>query len=125
MIYPSLEPHQCLVSLLAAKRLAGVAPDVNLGHTPPASMSKAAHCGLQSQRRHHQKSKTGYLWSHKKDFCSPKKLFDFQNFVVTNTSNKYMLRILFKLLQGSDRFQFPKYLIVISIILKHHFHCKL
>ena len=118
MIDPSLEPHQCLVSLLAAKRLAGFAPDVNLGHTPPASMNKAAHCGLQSQRRHHHKSKTGYLWSHKKDFCPSKNLFDFQNFVVTNTSNKYMLRILSKNLDIRTSLLISKFFDIIQIITR-------
>ena len=49
--------------MLAAKRSAGVAPEVNLWvcvtHMPPPSVNKAAHSGFETQRRHHQKSKTG------------------------------------------------------------------
>ena len=50
-------------AMLATERLAGVAPEVNLrehvAHTPLPSVNKAAHSGLETQRRHHQKSKTG------------------------------------------------------------------
>ena len=71
--------------MLAAKRSAGVAPEVNLGvcvtHMPPSSANKAAHSGFETQRRHHQKSKTGYQWPHKKDM-------PFNNFFKTN-SHKY------------------------------------
>ena len=49
--------------MLATKRSAGVAPEVNLRecvtHMPPHSLNKAAHSGFETQRRHHQKSKTG------------------------------------------------------------------
>ena len=78
-------PHQCLLTdmwkkivsaaMLAFKRLKSVAPEVNLGehvtHTPPPSVIKAAHSGFETQRGHHQKSKTGYQGPHKKDLCSP------------------------------------------------------
>ena len=44
-------------------RSAGVTPEVNLRehvpHTPLPSVNKAAHSGFESQRRCHQKSKTG------------------------------------------------------------------
>ena len=47
--------------MLAAKRLAGVGPDVNLRegvtHTPSPSLNKAAHSGFETQRRRHQKLK--------------------------------------------------------------------
>ena len=46
--------------MLDAKRSAGVAPEVNLGehvtHMPPRRVNKA---GFETQKRHHQKSKTG------------------------------------------------------------------
>ena len=49
--------------MLATKRSAGVAPEVNLREhitqTPLASVKKAAHSGFETQRKHHQKSKTG------------------------------------------------------------------
>ena len=52
-----------LAAMLAAKRLAGVAPEVNLGecvtHMPSPSRNKVAHSGFETQRRCHQKSKTG------------------------------------------------------------------
>ena len=50
-------------AMLAAKRLAGVAPEVNLRehvtHMPLASVNKTAHSGFKTQRRHHQKYKIG------------------------------------------------------------------
>ena len=52
-----------LAAMLAAKRLAGVTSKVNLRdhatHMPPPNANKAAHSGFETQRRHHQKSKTG------------------------------------------------------------------
>ena len=65
-----------LAAMLAAKRSAGVTPEVNLRECvtcmPLPSANKAAHSGFETQRRHHQKSKTGYQWPHKKDLCLPK-----------------------------------------------------
>ena len=52
-----------LAAMLAAKRLAGVTPEVNLmehvtcTHQPNAN--KAAFSAFENQRRHHKKSKTG------------------------------------------------------------------
>ena len=50
-------------AMLAAKRSAGVIPEVNLRecvtHTPLPSSNEAAHSGFQTQSRHRQKSKTG------------------------------------------------------------------
>ena len=49
----------------------GVAPQVNLrecssiSHMSPQSLNKAAHSGFETQRRHHQKSKTGASVAHK------------------------------------------------------------
>ena len=50
-------------TLLAVKRFAGVTPEMNLrectSYTPLPSANKAVHSGFETQRRHHQKSKTG------------------------------------------------------------------
>ena len=50
-------------AMLAAKRSAGVTPEVNLmehaTRTPLPSVNKAAHSGFETQRKHHQMSKTG------------------------------------------------------------------
>ena len=49
-------------AMLAARRSAGVTPEINLKecvtYMPPPSMNKAAHSGCETQRRHQQKSKT-------------------------------------------------------------------
>ena len=51
-----------LAAMLAAKRSAGVAPEVKLRehvtHTPLPSVNKADHSGFEAQKRCHQKSKT-------------------------------------------------------------------
>ena len=51
------------VAMLAAKSSPGVAPEVNLRerikHMPLPSVNKAAHSEVETQRTHHQKSKTG------------------------------------------------------------------
>ena len=51
-----------LAAMLTVKRLAGVAPEVNLREHPTCmplpSANKAVHSGFETQRRHHQKSKT-------------------------------------------------------------------
>ena len=50
-------------AMLAAKRLAGATPEVDLREhvtcAPPPNMNKDAHYGFGTQRRRHQKSKTG------------------------------------------------------------------
>ena len=68
-IDPSFEPHQRFLTGVW-KRMAwpprgqkvGVTPEVNLRKhvtcTPLPSANKAAHSGFETQRRHHQKSKT-------------------------------------------------------------------
>ena len=65
--------------MLAAKRSASVTPEVNLRecviHMPLSSMNKAAHTGFETQRIHHQKSKTGISVVPQKDLCPPKKIF--------------------------------------------------
>ena len=49
-------------AMVATKRLAGIAPEVNLREhiscMPPPSTNKAAYSGFETQRRCHQKSKT-------------------------------------------------------------------
>ena len=66
-------------AMLAAKRLAGVTPEVNLteciSHTPPPSANKAAHSGFEIQRRCHQKSKTGVSVAPQKGLMSSKNFF--------------------------------------------------
>ena len=64
-------------AMLATRRSAGITPEVNLREhvtcTPPPSTNKAAHSGSETQRRHHQKSKTGVsVVPTKKDLCPPK-----------------------------------------------------
>ena len=61
--------------MLAAKRLAGVAPQANLRnilHTGKKAHKPGIHPGFETQGRHLQKSKQGYQWPHKKDSCLPK-----------------------------------------------------
>ena len=63
-------------AMLAAKRSAGVEPEVNLRecvtHMPPLNANKAAHSGFETQRRHHQKSKTGVSVAPQKGLMSSK-----------------------------------------------------
>ena len=65
-------------AMLATKRLAGVTPEVILRecvtHTPPPSVNKAAHSGFETQRIHHQKSKTGVSVAPQKGLMSSKNL---------------------------------------------------
>ena len=66
--------------MLAAKRSAGVTPEVNLRECvacmPPPSANKDAHSGFETQRRHHQKSKTGVsVAPQKRTQVRQKKLF--------------------------------------------------
>ena len=62
----SAETHmwgKWLAAMLAIYTGRGVSPEVNLrdriSHMPLQSLNKAAHSGFETQRRHHQKSKTG------------------------------------------------------------------
>ena len=52
-----------LAAMLAAKRSAGVTPEVNLRecvtHAPLLSMNKATHSGFETHNKHQKKSKTG------------------------------------------------------------------
>ena len=65
-----------LVAILAAKRSAGVAPEVHLKeyvtHLPLPSANKAAHSGFEAQRRHHKKSKRGVSVAPQKGLMSSK-----------------------------------------------------
>ena len=61
-------------TMLATKRLVGVTPELNLREhvtcTPPPSANKAAHSGFETQRRHHQKAKTGVSVAPQKELMS-------------------------------------------------------
>ena len=63
-------------AILASKRSAGVIPEVNLSehvtHAPPPSANNASHSGLETQRRRHQKSKTGVSVTPQKGLISSK-----------------------------------------------------
>ena len=62
--------------MLATKRLAGVAPEVNLREhiscMPPPSVNKDAHFGFETQRRYYQKSKIGVSEAPQKGLLSSK-----------------------------------------------------
>ena len=60
--------------MLATRRSAGVKPKVNLRNTwctRKKHAGKEIHPGLETQNSRHQKSKKGYQWSHKKNWCRP------------------------------------------------------
>ena len=63
----------------ATKRSAGVAPEVSLRECVTCmslpSMNKVAHSGFETQRRHHQKFKTGVSVTPQKGLMSSKKKF--------------------------------------------------
>ena len=63
-------------AMLVTKSSAGVAPEVNIRecvtHMPLLSLNKASHSGCETQRRHHQKSKTMVSVAREKDLCPPK-----------------------------------------------------
>ena len=65
-----------LTTLLAVKRLAGVAPEVNLRNNISCmllpSTNKVAHLGFETQGRHHQKYKTGVSVAPQKGLISSK-----------------------------------------------------
>ena len=66
-----------LAAMLAIYTGRGVAPEVNLREriscTPLPSANKAAHSGFETQRRRHQKSKTGVSVAPEMVMC-PKKI---------------------------------------------------
>ena len=61
---------------IPSKRSAGVAPEVSLKECvtcmPPPSANKATHSGFETQRRRHQKSKTGVSVAPQKGLMSSK-----------------------------------------------------
>ena len=63
-------------AMLAIYTGSGVAPEVNLreciSHMPLQSSNKASHSGFETQRRCHQKSKTGVSVAPKMDMCPTK-----------------------------------------------------
>ena len=71
-----------LAAILAAERLAGVTPEVNLSkHVTRMSLPSANKAlkakkykqgCFETQKRHHQKSKTGVSVAPQKDLCPPK-----------------------------------------------------
>ena len=65
--------------MVATKRLAGVAPEMNLREpalcTSLSSVNKAAHSGFETQRRCQQKSKTGVSMAPQKGLGSYKNYF--------------------------------------------------
>ena len=60
-----------LAAMLAAKRSAGVTPEV--ARMPLPSVNKAVHSGFETQMRRHQKSKTGESVAPQKGLMSFKK----------------------------------------------------
>ena len=79
-----------LAAMLAAKRSAGVAPEVNFREC----VNKTAHSGFETQRRRHQKSKQGYQWSHKKDLCRSKFFKISIQKILNNHKTFYLLAFL-------------------------------
>ena len=61
-----------LAAMLATKRLAGVALEVNLRQHVTPSANKAAPSGFDMQRRHQQKSKVGLSVAPQKGLMSSK-----------------------------------------------------
>ena len=66
-------------AMLAIKRLAGAVPEVNFREhvtcMPVPSANKAAHFDSETQRRHHQKFKTGISMASQKGLMSCKFFF--------------------------------------------------
>ena len=62
-----------LAAMLATKRSAGVAPEVNImkciTDIPLPSVNKAAHPGFEPRGDVTRSLKQGYQWPHKKDLC--------------------------------------------------------
>ena len=78
--------------MLAVKRSAGVAPEVNLRqgvtHTPLPNANKAAYSGFETQRRRHQKSKTGVSVAPQKGLMSSKKFLKIKKNVKLKENTK-------------------------------------
>ena len=75
-LYWNMHVGKRSTAFLATKELAGVAPEVNLREhiscMPLPSVNKAALSGFETQRRHHQKSKTGVPVAPQKGLMSSK-----------------------------------------------------
>ena len=65
-----------LAAMVAIKRSAGVAPEMNLreriSRTPPPSVNKSANSGFETQKGRQQKSKTGVSVAPQKGLMSSK-----------------------------------------------------
>ena len=83
--------------MLAAKSLGGVASEVNLRECispiPKLSTNKAAHSGFETQRRHHQKSKTGISVAPQKGLMSSKLFFTKIEFELNSILNSSPLTV--------------------------------
>ena len=75
---PSRRYVEVNAAMLATKRSAGVAPEVNFGehvtYTPPPSVNKAASSRFETQKRDDvtRSPKQGYPWPQKTDLFTPK-----------------------------------------------------
>ena len=87
-------------AILATKRLAGVAPEVNLRECvtgmPLPSMTKVAHSGFETQSICHCNPKQGCEWRHKKNVCPP-------NFFLKKQGNNVHVRICSTLVHRSTK----------------------
>ena len=76
---------------MAAKRLAGVAPEVNLleyvTHTPLPCANKAAHSGFETRRRRQQKSNTEVSVAQQKEHVSNNNFKKTTEFTLLNLIN--------------------------------------
>ena len=73
-ILPLLK-HACVKVIgcyAGCQESAGAAPEVNFRECISPSANKAAHSGFETQRRHHQKSKTGVSVAPQKGLVSSK-----------------------------------------------------
>ena len=82
-----------LAAMLATKRSACVAPELNLRecvtHMPLPRVNKAAHSGFETQKRYHQKSKTGVPVAPQKDLGPPKIKKKYSSFELMEKSQSY------------------------------------
>ena len=98
-------------TMLAAKRSAGVTPEVNLGEciscTPLPSVNKAVHSGFETQRRHYQKSKTGVSVAQKWTCVHQKfqKIYIAQQIKSNEAKGIHMLLIHFRIIVHVEFFK--------------------
>ena len=85
-----------LAAMLANNRSAGAAPEMNLRECVIwillPSTNKAAHSGFETQRRHHQKSKTGVSVAPQKGLMTSKNFF----LKISRICDKVVLKITVK-----------------------------